>query len=71
MHKFKVGEFVRFDTSWRYSNVASGPYVVTKPLPEQNGELAYRLKSCHESHERTAKEKDLIGGLTSGVGAAL
>jgi hypothetical protein len=66
VHKFKVGEFVRFDSSQRYSNIASGPFVVTKQLPERNGELAYRLKSSHESHERTAKEKDLIGEATWG-----
>jgi hypothetical protein len=63
MHKFKEGDFVRFDRSLRYLNIVPGQYRVAKRLPERHGELSYRMKSAHESHERTANERDLIGDL--------
>ncbi len=63
MHKFKEGDFVRFRCSLRYLKIVSGQYRVTKRLPERDGELSYRLKNAHESHERTANERDLIGDL--------
>jgi hypothetical protein len=38
----------------------AGSYVVTKQLPERGGEFEYRIKSASESHERVAREGDLV-----------
>jgi hypothetical protein len=33
--------------------------VVTKQLPERDGEFEYRIKSMSEPHERVARESEL------------
>jgi len=40
-------------------DAAGGGYVVTKRLPERNGEFEYRIKNIFEPHERVARESDL------------
>jgi hypothetical protein len=37
----------------------AGEYVITKQLPERDGECEYRIKSTAESHERVARESEL------------
>jgi hypothetical protein len=39
--------------------VPGGAYVVTKRLPERDGEFEYRIKSANEPHERVALESRL------------
>jgi hypothetical protein len=57
MHKFKVGQSVRFDPNmWYYRNTVPGSYEVRMQLPERNGEFEYRVKSSNEAHERVATE---------------
>jgi hypothetical protein len=36
-----------------------GVCVVTKVLPDRNGEREYRVKSCDEEHQRVARESEL------------
>jgi hypothetical protein len=43
-------------TKW---GAAEGGYVVTKQLPERDGEFEYRIKSLSEPHERVARESEL------------
>jgi hypothetical protein len=43
-------------TKW---SAAEGGYVVTKQLPERDGEFEYRIKSISEPHERVARESEL------------
>jgi hypothetical protein len=60
MHKFKVGQTVRFEpNTWYYRNSVSGPYEVRKQLPERNGEFEYHVKSSNERHERLATESQI------------
>ena len=58
MHKFKVGQAVRFEShTWHYRNSMPGSYEVRKQLPERNGE--YHVKSSNETHERVATESQI------------
>ena len=41
------------------SNVPGGTFEVTKRLPENGGEFAYRIKSINEPHERVVRESEL------------
>jgi hypothetical protein len=41
-------------------HAAGGSYVVTKQLPERDGEFEYRIKSASESYERVAREGELV-----------
>ena len=57
-HKFKVGQSVLLAPSY-VSNLPGGSYVVTKQLPERNGEFEYRVRSVNEPHERVVRESEL------------
>jgi hypothetical protein len=39
-------------------------YLVTKLLPERDGEFEYFIRSAQEAHERIAKESELRGAAT-------
>ena len=56
MHKFHIGQTVFLE--WSIA-VPGGAYVVTKRLPERNGEFEYRIKSASEPHERVVRESEL------------
>ena len=56
--KFKVGDTVILKQSV-HQNVPGGVCMVTKVLPNRNGEREYRVKSPGEEHERVARESDL------------
>jgi hypothetical protein len=55
-HEFKAGQTVFLEWS---INMPGGAYVVTKQLPERNGEFEYRVKSAKEPHERVVRESQL------------
>jgi hypothetical protein len=57
-HKFNVGQTVFLDRSLTLS-IPGGAYIVTKKLPEHNGEFEYRVKSINEPHERVVGESQL------------
>ena len=60
MHKFEVGQMVRFErNTWYYRNSVPGSYEVRKQLPERNGEFEYHVKSSNEAHERVAAESQI------------
>ena len=60
MHKFKVGQTVRFEhNTWYFRNSVPGSYEVRKQLPERNGEFEYHVKSSTETHERVATESQI------------
>ena len=40
-------------------SAAGGDYKVVRELPENGGELQYRIKSGREAHERVVNESDL------------
>ena len=55
-HKFKIGQTVFLKRSL---HVPGGAYVITKRLPERDGEFEYRIKSVNEPHERVVHESKL------------
>jgi hypothetical protein len=57
-HKFKIGQTVFLRPS-RGLNVAGGAYIVTRQLPERDGEFLYQVKSAREQHERVVRESEL------------
>jgi hypothetical protein len=40
-------------------NISGGAYIVTKKLPERNGEFEYQVKSINEPYERVVRESEL------------
>ena len=56
--KFNVGDTVILKLSI-YQNISGGVCVVTKVLPDRNGEREYRIKSAGEKYERVARESEL------------
>jgi hypothetical protein len=50
---------VRLAASAAKWGAPEGGYVVTKQLPERDGEFEYRIKSISEPHERVARESEL------------
>ena len=56
--KFKVGDAVILKQS-TYRDVPVGVCVVTRVLPDHNGEREYRVKNANEPHERIAGESEL------------
>jgi hypothetical protein len=59
-HKFRVDQRVTLAANVINRAAAGGSYVVTKQLPERAGEFEYRIKSASESHERVARESELV-----------
>jgi hypothetical protein len=59
-YKFQINQTV-FLVPAIALNVPGGAYIVTKKLPENNGEFEYRVRSPHEPHERVVRESELRG----------
>jgi hypothetical protein len=55
-HKFKIGKTVFVE---HFLNLPGGAHVITKRLPERNGEFEYRIKSVNEPQERVVRESQL------------
>jgi hypothetical protein len=55
-YKFKIGQTVFLSPSL---GIPGGAYVVTRKLPEREGEFEYRVKSANEPHERVVQESQL------------
>ena len=58
-HRFAVGATVRLNRNGSFGNAVSGAFKIIAKLPEQDGELQYRIKSEHEPFQRTVKEYQL------------
>jgi len=59
-HKFKIGQEVEYSPP-RRNYAPRGMYVVTRLLPERDGQFEYFIKSLQEAHERIARESELRG----------
>ena len=55
-HKFKIGQTVFLSPSL---GIPGGAYVVTRKLPEREGEFEYRVKRANEPRERVVRESQL------------
>lgn len=60
-HQFRAGQIVHLVRS-SLRTAADGDFKVIRPLPDDGGELQYRIKSVREPHERVVKESDLRRG---------
>jgi hypothetical protein len=56
-HEFQIGQTVFLSPSIS-RNVPGGAYIITKKLPERDGEFGYRVKSVNEPYERVCKPMD-------------
>ena len=57
-YKFQIDQTV-FLTSSPTLNIPGVEYIVTKKLPEHNGEFEYQVKSINEPYERVVRESEL------------
>jgi hypothetical protein len=57
-YKFQIGQTVFLDPAHNL-NIPGGACIVTKKLPESNGELEYRVRSVNEPYERVVRESEL------------
>jgi hypothetical protein len=63
-HKFKIGQLVYLNpTSRLAAGAPSGPYQITRRLPETDRQFQYAIKSAFEDHERVVLESDLTRAL--------
>ena len=57
MYKFDIGQTVFLERYLeRPLGVSGGACVITKRLPEHDGEFEYRIKSVNEPYERVVRE---------------
>ena len=59
VHKFAVGQTVRFSPDRNQQGTARGSFKIVRLLPEEASVLQYRLKSQLDGHERVAREDQL------------
>ena len=59
MHKYKIGQSVRYESNFLRRIGANASFKILKLLPPQDGHKQYRIKSVSEAHERIAKENEL------------
>jgi hypothetical protein len=57
-YKFQIGQTV-FIVPSHSRNIPGGAYIVTKKLPEHNGEFEYRVRGVAEPYERVVRESEL------------
>ena len=58
MHKFHIGQSVRYNASFGRGG-PSGFYKIVKQLPSESDDRQYRIKSANEPHERVVNESQL------------
>ncbi len=58
MHKFHIGETVRYNAAFGRGG-PSGFYKIVKQLPSETEDRQYRIKSANEPHERVVNETQL------------
>jgi hypothetical protein len=56
---FRPGQTVRLSRGYPVRAAAGGDYKIVSQLPDDGGELQYRVKSVREPHERVVKESEL------------
>src|SRR5262245_49137418 len=59
MHKYKVGETVRYTSNVMRRFGPTGSFLIVRLLPSVGAEMQYRIKSATEPFERVVKEGQL------------
>ena len=57
-HKFKVGQFVRIETS-KYLGAPAGRYEVIRLMPPTDNRNQYRIRSVENGTERMVQEEEI------------
>ena len=57
-YKFQIGQTVFLSPSLGL-NMPGGAYIVTRKLPERDGEFVYQVKSANEPHQRIVRESEM------------
>ena len=57
-HRFQIHQIVFLEPS-RGQNIPGGVCIITKKLPERDGEPAYRVKSGNDDYERVVSESQM------------
>jgi len=57
-YKFQIGQTVFLSPSLGLS-MPGGAYIVTRKLPERDGEFVYQVKSANEPHQRIVRESEM------------
>ena len=57
-HKFRVGQIVFLEAA-RHLNLPGGAHIITRKMPEHDGEFEYRVKNINEPHERVVRESQM------------
>ena len=57
-HNFRVGQLWFLEAA-RHLNVPGGAHMITRKMPEHDGEFEYRVKNINEPHERVVRETPL------------
>src|SRR5256885_513377 len=58
-HRFKVGQTVVAPWSGPERGIPTGPYVIVRLLPLEDGEPHYRVRSSVDGHERVLRESQI------------
>ena len=58
IHRFHIGQTV-FLTPSLGLNIPGGACIITKQLPERDGEYEYRVRIINEPHERVVSESQM------------
>jgi len=58
-YRFRTGQSVRLTRGPSNRSAAVGAYKIIRLLPDNGGELQYRIKSLREPHERVVNESEL------------
>jgi hypothetical protein len=56
---FQSGQTVRLVRTLSLRVAAEGEFKIVRALPNDGGEMQYRIKSAREPHDRVVKESDL------------
>ncbi len=57
-HKFQIGQTVFLSPSFSL-NIPGGAYIVTRKLPERDGEYVCQVKNANEPHQRIVRESEM------------
>ena len=71
LHKFQVGQKVRYGGGFAQRHLIGGAYEVVGQLPERDGDNQYRIKRDDDSHQRVVKETELMPERAGGEAATV
>ena len=58
-YKFQVGQKVRLVRRMLHRTTPDAVYEITRAMPSDGREHAYRIKAVHENHERAVTEGEI------------